>query len=292
MTWATFDQLWDGASMARVEISDLLHSEWRNPGQAVRFMNRAFELYHDAIRSIMRCPSMEQRTEMERRLRSAATHGWGRGVSDLRQSFQHLASQSGGWSDRDTSVYNGGSHKTFTQVVTAPTGPVNFMNAVDLDMASLRQRADWFVRWTGSLADTIQAGEWGGLADTASEFGEWTGYASGLLWFGSEIPVVGTAHEALGRVSTYASLVDRIRGAVSTLAGLRDAGVDHRSATALTAMGVIAEGLPILGGIYGEAMRALPDLVRRYRADFDSRIRRVESVFRDAGYMSERRGLL
>jgi hypothetical protein len=119
----------------------------------IRMLNGAFEIYFILKTSIGRCPDGNMKTEMTKELDDAGTAGFGFGVVDMDDAFQHWM-KPGKWTD-DTSLKTymkvGGIFGGLTPSIAGaefcwglpsnsmpgPPAAVNFFNSIDSKMADL-----------------------------------------------------------------------------------------------------------------------------------------------------------
>ncbi|UCC75050.1 MAG: hypothetical protein JSV86_11035 [Gemmatimonadota bacterium] len=283
---------------AELQIRDLgpeAASPLTNPGRAVALMNRAFELYFTAINSIRLCRDPNQKQGMLAALRDAATSGSGLGVSDLRESFEHM-DPGGGWLDDNVAEYSGGPRKTFGYSVRAAEGPVNFLKAADEAAGELLDVVEQFTNISATVADVIrQSGRgqsnWTRLGSAANQVSSWSGRVGNLLWLAPNIEARVGGN--VGRISSFSSVVNDVHSSLTTLVRLRSwpARTSPEHANAMAAMQLIASRLPILGQVYGKALEILPDLVANYRLRIEQRAREANQAWEAGGWRQQQRGL-
>ncbi len=272
---------WNGVQKAHL-TQEQVTAAWGRRGTphsltAIAFVNRAFEIYYDAMQKIQECPDHAQATLMFKELRDAATEGWGFGISDLEEAFEHLHANRGRWTDGATRNYYGGPNKVFHRaIVTAPVSIVNFMNAVDSRMSRLRTVVQNFDRQTRELARAQQAEDWDRVGKILGEIKKWGERAKPFLWFAPR------AEARVGQASSFAGVLSQIHTGLTIYTRSRQAGFSEGMSTAITALRTAVGWVPVLGSFYGKAVEMIPGLATWYRGLIENRIRQIERAA--AGY--------
>src|SRR5262245_19603798 len=90
---------WLGTQKAELAYTDVLASWGTGPhcSNKVDMANFAFLKYYEARTNINSCSDVLHAKAMRGELEDAATSGWGLGVQDLDDAFEHLATNSGKW---------------------------------------------------------------------------------------------------------------------------------------------------------------------------------------------------
>lgn len=255
---------WDGTRQAHLDRSQITAS-WgargtAHSGASIAFVNRAFEIYYQALQKIGECPDPDQSRQMLESLHDAARTGWGWGVSDLEEAFEHLHSNGGRWTDEDTKNYYGGRDKVFQRgIVTAPVSIVNFMNAVDDRVSELRSVMENYQRQTRDLARAQEADDWERVGTILGEVKSWGERAKPLVWFAPRV------ERGVSGAVSLAGALGRIHTGLTTYTRAREAGFDSGTATALTALRTAVGWVPVLGDFYGKAVEMIPGLTIWFR---------------------------
>src|SRR5260221_1076328 len=101
------NKYWTGQQQAKILTIASISAAWgRGDGAANRFrmLNGAFEIYYILKTSIANCPDSDLRELMTKELDDAGEAGWGTGVNDMDDAFQHWI-QPGNWTDNNQGNY-------------------------------------------------------------------------------------------------------------------------------------------------------------------------------------------
>ena len=250
---------WEGTRQAQLTRSQVTAS-WGRPGVAhsgtsIGFANRAFEIYHSAHQSISRCSDYGHQRQMMSSLHDAARTGWGLGVDDLEEAFQHLDSNGGRWTDNATKSYFGGRNKVFhSTLVTAPVSTVNFMNAIDSRVAELRTIMNRYHQQARTLSRAADGHQWAQVGTGLGEIKSWGERAKPFLW------MVPTVQDRLGQAVSFTGVLSNIHSGLNTYGLSIRAGFDSDTATAIAALRTAMGWVPVLGDFYGRAVDLIPGL--------------------------------
>jgi len=267
---------WDGvrqASLTREQIT----ASWAAPGVAysgrsIELANRAFEIYYQANRRISDCTSADHRARMLASLRDAARSGWGTGVDDLAEAFEHLEQNGGRWTDNGTQNYYGGSQKVFQgALTTGPVSCVNFLNAVDSKMSELKDILERYRGQVQRLSDAQGRDDWRTVGTVLSEIKDWGERAKPFLWWAPSV------QRRLGTAVTFADALSNIHTGLTTYRSAVGAGFDNRAAAALVALRTAVGWVPVLGSFYGAAIDMIPGLLIWFRGLVDDHLRRIDA---------------
>lgn len=268
---------WNGQQQARLEPHQV-SAAWGRPGvphsmTAISLANRAFEVYYSAHSNISANSAAAHYSQMLKSLHDAARSGWGRGVSDLEESFEHLSENGGRWSDNNTKNYYGGPNKIFQgALVTGPEGPVNFLKAVDDNIEKLRGIYTRYGSQVQDLSTALSADNWTRIGQVLGDIKNWSERAKPFLWWAPAV------EQRLGQTVTLANVLGNIHTAATLYANSRSAGFDPRSAAALTALRTAIGLVPVLGDFYGKAVEMIPGLANWFRGLIQERVRRLDAA--------------
>lgn len=271
------NEYWDGSRQASLERSQITAGWGRagveHSGASIGLANRAFEVYYSAHRSISAGGGAGHSVQMLAALHEAGRTGWGSGVSDLEESFEHLVAHGGGWSDNNTKDYFGGPNKIFQRtLVTGPEGPVNFLNAVDANVESLRGICTRYETQVRELTTAVGSDNWAQIGRTLGEIKSWGERAKPVLWW-------APAYERrLGQAVSLTDVLGRIHTAATMYGSSRSAGFDPRSAAALSVLRGAVGLVPVLGDFYGRAIEMIPGLASWFRGLIQERVRRLDAA--------------
>ena len=276
-------EYWLGNRQATLQ-RDQVRADWGRPGTehsgtAIALANRAFEVYYTARRNINACTDSSHKNAMLQKLEEAGRSGWGIGVNDLEESFEHLERNQGIWTDGSTSNYFGGPNKIFPNaLVTGPQGPVNFLKAVDANVEELRRILDRFNQQTQQLAQAQQNDNWTRIGDITGEIQTWGERAKPFLWWAPN------AEQRLGQVVSFAGALSNMHTALTTYTNSRSAGFDSRTSAAIAALRTAVGWVPVLGEFYGRAVDLIPGLATWFRGLVQDRGRRIDAAAAGRSY--------
>lgn len=257
----------NGTEKASLAASDITAS-WADDDRLsghLQVANRAFDLYHTAITNIHQVPDSDQRSRMQEKLSNAARSGWGWGVSDLNEAFEHLADNNGKWSDNNVKSYMGGPNKCINEMlIKGPSAAVNFLNAADEGAAVLTAETERFRREKARAENARQRDDW-----------ETVGTAIGNIKTGAEVitPWLWTApaYQRVGsRTIAFADVCGKMHGGAKAYVDMRNqAGWSRNESAAYAALVVAVDFLPVLGSFYGEALKMLPGMISSWQSFID-----------------------
>lgn len=263
---------WLGLEQAYLDRSQI-DAEWGhgdNSGIRIQFVNRAFEIFYLGRQRIRTCPNAEQARRMERDLEDAAREGWGFGISDLEDAFEHLAANQGRWRDGATKCYFGARDKLFqAMLVEAPISVVNFVNAVDERIASIREAAAQHASRAGTATQALESQQWTLLDRALGEVVEVAERIEPLLWVGS----LEDAPRWLQRAASFADAVGALNDALAMYRSSIQAGFGPGVGATMASLRGALNYLPVLGSYYGLAL----DLVPHLRAWFSGLVEQYHS---------------
>ncbi len=271
---------WDGvrqASLTRQQIT----ASWaavgvEHSGDAIALANRAFEIYFQAHQRISDCTNAAHQGQMLESLRDAATTGWGTGIDDLEEAFEHLVQNGGRWTDNATENYYGGPQKVFqgAQITTGPTSCVNFLDATDSKMSDLKDILEQYRGQVRRLSEAQGRDDWRTVGTVLSEIETWGGRAKPPLWWAPNL------QRSVGTAVTFADALSNIHTGLTTYGSAVGAGFDNRTAAALVALRTAVGFVPVLGSFYAAAIDMIPGLAIWFRGLVDDHLWRIEAPLR------------
>jgi hypothetical protein len=151
------NKYWTAQQQARIPETGWVTADWGTGAYCanrLRMLNGAFEIYYRLKTSIDSCEDAELKKLMTEELNDAGTDGFGTGVRDLDDAFQHWL-KPGPWTDNNTKTYMraNGIFGALTPSIKGakycwglatnsmdggPEGAVNFFNSLDKKMADLQ----------------------------------------------------------------------------------------------------------------------------------------------------------
>ena len=268
---------WNGTRQASLERSQISAS-WAAPGVAysgrsIALANRAFEIYYQSHQRISACDEANHRTQMLNSLHDAARSGWGRGIEDLEEAFEHLTRNGGRWTDSATSNYYGGPQKVFQGALTeGPVSCVNFLNAVDSKMTELKRILEQYRTQVQRISQAEQQDDWTTVGNVLTQVKDWGERAKPFLWWAPN------AERHLGTTVTFAGALSNIHSGLTTYTNSRGAGFDPRTSAAIAALRTAVGWVPVLGDFYGAAIDMIPGLTIWFRNLVEDYCRRIDAA--------------
>jgi hypothetical protein len=276
----TGNTYWNAIQKAVLDISNV-RASWGQGDYClnkVALMNGAFDIYYSARTSINRCPDADQTSKMLAELEGSATDGWGSGVQDLDDAFEHMVSNSGVWTDEHVSDYHRGPESVWQGnrhfIQEGPAAGVNFLNSVNGKMAQLKSIFAKYEEQSGNLRQQYEHREWERAGDTLEEIEDYAGKAESLLWWAP------TARDWAGRVSSFAGVAADMHTALTTYEQGLQAGFPSNTAATIVALQYAMKFVPVLGSFYGQLAGAIPGFAIWYRGLLDDYFRRIDIATR------------
>jgi len=274
-------------------------------GERIQCINEAFRLFYIYRNRIEQVSSQDFNTywAMLRELEDAGDTGWGSGVRDLDDAFQHLIANNGHWADENTRMYSGLNEPSVyrRQVFDAPLAAANFLDALNDKLKKLQQLRTQLEQAARSVQDEVAKAKrlckiirqanalaWlGPVAQGATE-AEPGWYEQMLPWlesFTSAMEVIEVFEEAeLIRIwpSVKAAwkvtdwLILRPDAGLQSYSSARQAGMGEKLARAWGALAVLVTLLPVLDDFYGTIIQQSPALIGGIGARFEERQRLLD----------------
>jgi hypothetical protein len=275
------NRYWNASDQASIQQSGV-DADWGRPGVpyssvAVGCLNFAFEVFYTAKTNILQCEDASQRAGMLSKLHDAATNGWGRGVQDLDDAFEHLIANGGRWTDSHTSNYYGGPGKIFkpaNMILEAPTAAVNFLDSVDDKMKSLREAIAQFSSQAQQVTQAQQANDWARASTALNGIKDYGGRVKYLLWWAPRARMV------VERANSFAGILGEFTSALDLYQRGLQAGLPREVSASLVALRTAMQFVPVLGSMYGQIVDGIPGLVEWFRNLNEEYFRRIDRATR------------
>lgn len=237
--------------------SDRISAGWGKNHQAVRLANRAFEVHFRAMRYLnsilLMDPEQDAYDKLLKSIKTARIEGWGWGVDDLQDGFQHYADcfPKLDWSDDTTEQYYvKKSYGMFDANVRGPKCCVNFLDAIE---SQAKSSASSFVMMSSVMHEAKNAsdgGDWESFRAASTEIQKLEAKIKPWMFLAPT-----TVKNSTGRIFKYTDAFEKIFDVATRYADLRY-GKNRNSADAagLIILQEAASVLPILGGFYSGAI--------------------------------------
>jgi hypothetical protein len=313
------NKYWNATQQAYVppdHVSQSAIKKWVSKGgmaaNSVRMLNGAFEIWYLLRDSIRDCEDGQQRSMMLTELEDAGDAGWGSGVQDLDDAFDHWLGP-GDWTDDNWGNYTHttgvfGNAKPAIQgatfcwglssnVMVGPLFAVHFFNALDAKLGDLKSAMTGHNAAVAALAAAIKSKNGKQTSDNLHTIANYAGKAKKLLFLAPKMndryAYYGNYVELRGGNSTgvlAASSTKTFLGALTDLdtflsvhdQALRTGIFDNQTATAFAALTVALGYVPVLGGFYAEMVKNLPGFFANFAAMNEDYYKNLDRVVRDA----------
>jgi hypothetical protein len=271
---------WYGGRMADCDTFDE-SAEWAHGESSairIRLLNLAFQIYHKARWKIDACEERERHQKMIRELEDAATSGWGRGVTDLEEAFEHLIENNawigggGSWTDNTTTFLSWDPHGTCVAETgncmdKVPASAANFLMAVDKRLKRVRECAEGHAIEAGNAQQAYDKQDWDWFEHSVEQVVQYGKTAEYLLWW---VPKIH--HYLHGPLAFF-----EVLNACCLYTDARAAGLNTTSSAALSAAyTALSFGLPGIGFFYAEMIRGVPGLIRGVRQEMQDYYDRID----------------
>lgn len=277
----TSNRYWTVADEASITI-DRVTASWGRGEYCVtkvQALNFSFHLFYDAKTTIFQCTNPNLRSGMLKELHDCAWAGWGRGVSDLDEGFEHLLDNNGSWTDNNTKNYYGGPRKVFraaNAILQAPECATNFLAAVDTRMANVQSAMGRYGELVGRLGtQREQQRPWEELKGTLDEMKTGLDRVKHFLWWTPRVRTgVEFGSSAIDVVTGFGDAIDMYDR------GIR-AGMDPGLSASLVGLRQVMRFVPVLGDMYGSIVEGIPNLVDWYSGLIRNRVQQIERATRE-----------
>jgi len=266
---------WNATKQAKLELKDVSAS-WAAPGKShsltrTHVCNRAFEIYYKAKKIIADCPNVQQTTAMDKELSNAATAGWGVGIDDLEEAFEHLHKNNGKWTDNKTTNYYGGPNKSINRmlVTEVPVSIVNFLTEVDKGMQKVASATREYNLQLPQFKRASDADDWTKLKDYVDKAKSAAEKVHPWMWTDpiavQRDPMITKIGGWTKTTISFLDVTSKIHDSLTMYTKAQSAGFDARSAGALAALKVACDCVPVLGSFYGKMVEMIPGLAVNWR---------------------------
>lgn len=256
-----------GSEQAFVSAAQM-KARWNRDARGLNFLNLAFETYYKASTSIDACPESDHKVEMRKTLDDCATAGFGLGVCDLDDAFQHLIKTGGNWTDENSKSYSGKFQRLVGgPVMDGPCAAANFLHCVEQKFKLLTEIITDFNEQSRKVADTSN---WALIREALKNMKDNGNKAKKVLWL-APATVQGPAKTAI----SFVKALDEIDVAVRDIDKLRQVGMNDTAAFSFELAKIVAGKVPVLGKFYGKIIGELPDFFVNMNEVFKERQEKI-----------------
>ncbi len=292
---SSYHSYWEGDELAWIEeIPVTVIRHYRE--DAAKAMNFAFLLYYYGMRFAKGVKQADAKAGKVLRddLRAAATSGWGFGVKDLEDAFEHVADNDGRWSDNKAKPYYG----ALGRYGAVPVAAFNFFGAIDSRMAEARTLADQHEKASERMAAALEVGtpQWQKAGEALSTIQTISGNMERFLWL-VPVAVAGGPSIILHRVDAVVDMVEKgneigskflsaisdTRAAVETFDSAMRAGFTTEQGLLLAALQKVAGAVPVLGEVYAQAICLIPEIASMFQTIVETRNQQMLHALYNAG---------
>jgi hypothetical protein len=318
----TFHQYWNGTTCAKLTADQICaqllrkdifyHRDW-----SISRWNLAFSLYYDGMATIKAFkevnpyadfgPTVSVSRErgrltqlMEKDIHDAAETGWGPGVSDLREAFEHLAANNDRWLDTNTRTYDGplGRIHGLGPSCTTAQCAANFLFAYEERVKEIGEklqqmkaglsRAERLVKRVEN-SNTVGTQEWNEFGSCLGNVKTYSGQVEKSLWLlrpnfdpdGNTSGALELGENALSAIGSCLSAIALVRDTVDTYNKALSSGMTPEQGAALVAgtatiegagiaagfvegASTVVGGMAILLAVYAVALKAIPGIYQQF----------------------------
>jgi len=293
------NKYWTAYAQAYIPNLDWVSASWGSGNYAankLRLINAAFEIYYLSRKSINKCDDATQRTEMLKELEDAACAGWGSGVRDLDDAFEHWL-EPGKWTDEHTASYYyslGGTHVfghasqslvpgghfsgNGNSIQDGPEAGVNFLTAMDKKMKTLKGSLGGYYEAVALLARAWKEQDWKSVMDAFNKAARYGQASRPLLWFiPSEVKAAG------GTVFKFGGALVKIHSFAGNYSSARRI-FDDKTSIAFAALCEAAKAVPVLGAFYSAMIEGIPGLALGVKETIEGHYRTIDRMVAEATY--------
>lgn len=264
--------------------------DWASAQFATELMNCAFELYYRAVQNINATSDSDLQSSMTEILEDCGTTGWGSGVSDLNEAFEHLVEYDGTWYDRNSKNYSPvrysfsfPSHRSFQPVgCTSAESCVNFLAAFEDVASGVLAQGEDLVQQMDRLRHALNANQWDAVSDACTAVNR--GFAIGDM---AGVAVLAAVTPDSPVPSLWETL-DGIAGGIRNYEALRARDVSPESAEAIGVLSAVVALVPVLGWYFEKALEYCPALVDVVQGIARRREAIMAEIDRESGRATER----
>ncbi len=281
------NKYWDGDEHAVLKKEDVSASWGSGHPRRIDAANRAFCIWYHGQKTLSENVTSKSWSLMFKSMNDCGRTGWGFGVSDLEEAFDHLIKNNGKWTDNNTANYYGGKGKSYKWglISDVPEGCANFLTAVDNQLPKLKKAITEYQKSCQALQTiklTKSPSDWEKVKTHVDNIKTSIDYGvKPLTWI---MPATITAHlpinsNTLPRMNNIEDLADGIYSRagkavtfLDTVGKIHDCMTiyvdatkafdgDRRVGVAFAALSYALTFVPVLGGFYGAIVQKIPGLV-------------------------------
>ena len=282
-------------------------------GQAVDFINFSLWLYDRIYNVILtQCTGDPQREKRLRWMFEHACHGnapedgWGSAggyalqlvgeiigaavVSDMHEAKSH-ASKKAAWSDSAENLYTytTGFAQLYDQTYfNAPAACCAFVRALEARLAQLQRKCLEFETLGQQLKQAQKSYDVKFLGDTLTLIKNSAERVECLTWMVPQPALVDAIEGAKGKVDTYCGVIEKIHVGAETIEAVIKQGGSTSQALALATVQVALTYVPVLGSVYGEAIKCmiegLPGVIETFQKRQDILDRVIKGYFLESDF--------
>lgn len=291
---------WNGNRKVVINDLTLYGTTFSHDEPARHFMNFAFELFYNCRQGIMKCTDSDMRKAMTSELEDAATTGWGRGISDLKEAIDHAVEYKADNSIHDPFQWYSNDADTYEYVEHAPK---RYMDLWDSRVATLwqdgtvksatscvgfvREMDKRFIELAGSAKPYSKAvdalkklaenqnspdQDWKDMGKLLKTAGTVASEAQRWMWLAPD--TLQGYEKYIGNASSFLGVANKIK----------DIGNNYVHYGNNLEMAILEEALgflPILGGFYAQALHMIPGIERWFKRIVQYKIDQIDSIFHD-----------
>lgn len=281
--------IWDGGYQVELERKDIHKScKWGHGDHSankIAVVNMAFRLFYQGRRVILKTKSKKIKKRLAEMLEDAATSGY----NDMQDACDHLDERMNDdpwWTDTATkyaSIPGWVTHDGRFQVpgvhASLPDGPVNFLKAVEEQVADLKKPSvEKYLPPVDELIKAWEKGAYEGAVESIKKVKSVADTIEPWMWIAPD--KVNAALEEGKKWLSYASLVTDFVDCIDEVDKYRSAGFNDKTSVAFVALKKAVGFVPVFGQFYEEALESCPSFLGDFKEAVETRQERILNISR------------
>ena len=250
--------------------------------QSVIFINRTFKFWFNSRKLIKAAQPFSLQYSMTKSLEDTGTDGYGHGVNDLKEVFEHLwlnRNNKPKWKDSNWRYYcpykNNKKFSVNGRTVYGPDGVINFSKSIDAKTKILEEALQKFQYQT--LKVKKKNDDWTNLMSIAKNINDLSKKTHYLFWMMSSS---NDAIKVLNKINKGSSHLLKLDQTLKWYYANLKCNVSTRESHMLLLTKNILAIIPIFGEIYSKSIDMGISLVRNFTDTIKARIAKIDNILR------------
>ncbi len=263
-----------------------VYASWAKAGVAhsqsrLRLINETFEFIYKALNHIDSTTS--KKGKKKKVLINSIMSGWGRGIQDMDDLYQHLNNNHGDWFD-DTGARFYMEGFLSRRNIRLPLPIYHFANTMSVVMEKLNEKVEPIMNENLSLTGP----EISKMLERVSRNAKAVEH---LVWIDevtnkAQSGWSKSAGRIFGKVTKYVDVLATLDGAIRDFQNaMKVNGQNQRGAIAFAALTTAVNCIPVLGSFYAEMARLIPTAATWMRGTINQRNERWRKQLGEYGYL-------